>query len=170
MGTLRFARDLARFEEHLSWLAGHGADGRGDKYAGPGGAYADALAVSYGKLITELVAVEENLPDFDSSVAEPIAALIYKALDHAIDRHEQRIAVLRQADDRRDEMRAAEYAEAVRRHELAVTIECPYCGARPGQSCRTSGLTGKSAPKGVHDHTDRHRAATDPEWKAQAEQ
>ncbi|MGO9294781.1 MAG: hypothetical protein ACLP52_13060 [Streptosporangiaceae bacterium] len=66
-----------------------------------------------------------------------------------------------QADYRADQQRReAEYQEATRRHELAVTVECPYCGAVPGLDCRTAGPTGSRYPKGIHDHAGRYRAAT----------
>lgn len=51
----------------------------------------------------------------------------------------------------------AEYAEAVRRHERAVTVTCPYCGAAPGLTCRTVSPGAGGHPKGVHDHADRYR-------------
>jgi hypothetical protein len=55
--------------------------------------------------------------------------------------------------------RKAEYAETMRRHELAVRVECPYCGAQPGAVCRTAGPNGKAHTKGSGDHKDRYRAA-----------
>jgi len=57
---------------------------------------------------------------------------------------------------------ATEYAEAARRHQIAVTAQCPYCGAGPGAECRTtSGPGGGGHPKGVHDHARRYDAALD---------
>ena len=53
----------------------------------------------------------------------------------------------------------AEHAEKTRRHELAVQVECPACGAAPGDPCRTMGPTGPKA-KGLDDHKVRYRAAT----------
>lgn len=53
MSTLKFARELARFEEHLDWLC-----------AGGGGGYRDldsALAASYKALIGGLVELDEHL-------------------------------------------------------------------------------------------------------------
>lgn len=72
----------------------------------------------------------------------------------AIDAEERQ----RQADD--EERWRAAYAESVRRHELAIQVECPFCGAQPGEVCRTTGPSGKRQPKGVHDHRGRYRAAT----------
>jgi hypothetical protein len=66
--------------------------------------------------------------------------------------------------------RAAEYAEAKRRYELAIVVECPYCGSAPGRVCRTAGPSGARTTKGVHVHADRWRAASDPHWKAPAAQ
>ena len=52
-----------------------------------------------------------------------------------------------------------EYAEQLRRHEIAITVECPYCGAAPGDVCRTAGPTGLRHSKGSGDHKDRYRLA-----------
>jgi hypothetical protein len=49
-----------------------------------------------------------------------------------------------------------EHAEAVRRHALAVKVECPYCGASEGAECVTERT--RSAC-GIRDHKDRYRAA-----------
>lgn len=54
----------------------------------------------------------------------------------------------------------AERAERERMHELAITAECPFCGAQPGSPCRTAGPSGKSYSKGIDHHVDRVRAAT----------
>lgn len=53
----------------------------------------------------------------------------------------------------------AEHAEKTRRHELALQVTCPVCGAVPGDPCRTTGPTGPKA-KGLDDHKARYRAAT----------
>ena len=53
----------------------------------------------------------------------------------------------------------AEHAEKTRRHELALQVACPQCGAAPGDPCRTTGPTGPKA-KGLDDHKARYRAAT----------
>lgn len=49
-----------------------------------------------------------------------------------------------------------ERAEAERRHELALKVDCPYCGETADAECVTE--PGR-APLGVRDHRDRYRAA-----------
>jgi hypothetical protein len=46
--------------------------------------------------------------------------------------------------------------EVARRHQLAVMAECPFCGSKPGEVCRTS--PGQYS-YGQHDHKARYRAA-----------
>lgn len=159
MSTLKFARELARFEEHLDWLC-----------AGGGGGYRDldsALAASYKALIGGLVELDEHLDSAGLDAGVPrIPDILARAM--AVYREEE--AASQQNWGERHQAQEAEYAEAVRRHELAMTVECPYCGAQPGTACRTAGPSGAGHPKGVHDHKDRYRAATDPEWKRAADQ
>lgn len=157
MSTLKFARELAQFEEHLSWLS-----------AGGGGGYRDqdsALAASYKALISGLVELDEHLEygGLDASVPR-IPDILARAM--TVFREEETASSQSWEKQRRAEQE--EYAEAVRRHELAMTVECPYCGAQPGTACRTAGPSGVGHLKGVHDHKDRYRAATDPEWKCTA--
>jgi hypothetical protein len=157
MSTLKFARELARFEEHLAWLS-----------AGGGGGYPDldsALAASYRALIAGLVDLDEHLDSAGLSVDVP---RIPDILAQAMAVFNELEAASSQSWQNRRQARDAEYDEAVRRHELAMTVACPYCGAQPGTACRTAGPSGAGHPKGVHDHKDRYRAATDPEWKRAA--
>lgn len=77
------------------------------------------------------------------------AMALYKDLDAQRDRDSET------ARRKRDE----EYAEQLRRHEIALTVECPFCGAVPGAGCRTAGPSGLSHSKGSTDHMDRYRKA-----------
>lgn len=158
MSTLKFARELARFEEHLDWLS-----------AGGGGGYRDldsALAASYKALIGGLVELDEHLDSAGLGAGVPrIPDILARAM--AVFREQE--AASSQSWQKQRQAEEAEYAEAVRRHELAMTVECPYCGAKPGTACRTAGSSGAGHLKGVHDHKDRYRAATDPEWKRAAD-
>lgn len=150
MSSLKFARDVAQFEEHLRWLGACGGD------------LDSALAASYKILIEGLVELDEYLESAGIGAGVPrIPDILARAI--AVYREEQ-AAFLQSWENRRQEGEA-EYAEAARRHELAMTVECPFCGARPGMACRTAGPSGAGHPKGVHDHKDRYRAATDPERK-----
>jgi hypothetical protein len=155
MSTLKFARDLARFEEHLRWLRAGGGD------------IDAALAASYQALIAELVDLDERLQSTGLGEGAPDIADI---LARAVAVYREREAASSHAWEERHE---AEYAEAARRneqavlrHELAMTAECPFCAAQPGAQCRTAGPTGVGHPKGIHDHKERYRAATDLEHAA----
>jgi hypothetical protein len=63
---------------------------------------------------------------------------------------------VRQQNKADRERREAAYAEVLRRHELAIRAECPWCGATPGSRCRT--VPGRHL-RGSGDHADRYRAA-----------
>ena len=136
LNTLAFARDLARFESHLEWAAQQ--TGSYD-YDGT----LRAFARSYQALLGQLA---------DSQ--DPAAAIA-----EAIRVYDQDMTAFVAARRKADARRQAEYAEAVRRHQVAVTVECPYCNSAPGAVCRTAGPSGKSFPKGVADHRDRYRTA-----------
>lgn len=143
MNALKFARELAAFESHLQWAIWNSHDDY-DRGLRP-------LAASYKLLIDELVDLDDpRIPEI---------------LGRAIGLFNERAAAARAAGEEGRKRRDAEYAEAERRHELAITVECPYCGAEPGQGCRTAGKSGAGHPKGIQDHRDRYRAATDPQWK-----
>jgi hypothetical protein len=58
-----------------------------------------------------------------------------------------RLQLARQEQDR---------AELARRHELAIRVECPYCGVPAGAVCVTSPAR---YSYGVRDHKGRYRAA-----------
>ena len=83
---------------------------------------------------------------------------VHVAIGAALDAYAVARAEIREADAREQAAGEAAYAEAARRHELAIKVTCPYCGAEPGATCRTAGPTGQSHPKGIHDHRDRYRA------------
>jgi hypothetical protein len=155
VSALRFARELARFEGHLAWAAAGGGAG----YYG----FDAALAASYKTLIEDLVSLDEHLDAYDLPSDMP---RVPDMLERAMGVFDALRAREDAASRRRSERSAAEYAEASRRYELAVTVECPYCGVLPGRVCRTAGPSGARNTKGVHVHADRYRAATDPQWKA----
>ncbi len=154
MSTLKFARELARFEEHLDWLSAGGGSGRGDLDS--------ALAASYKILIGGLAELGEHLDYAGLGAGVPrIPDILARAM--AVFREGE--AASGQTWEKRRQAEEAEYTEAVRRHELAITVECPHCGAQPGTACRTAGPSGAGHLKGIHDHKDRYRTAADPEWK-----
>jgi hypothetical protein len=162
MSTLKFARELALFEEHLDWLRMGG-----DEFRGPG----NALAASYKALIDGLIELDEHL---DSAGPGADVPRIPDILARAIAVFHEEEAQSRQCREKRREVEEAEYAEAareheeaVRRHDLAITVECPYCGAQPGKVCLTAGPAGVGHPKGIHDHKQRRRAAAEPEGSTQ---
>jgi hypothetical protein len=156
---LRFARDLARFQADLEdWAVPLGDGGWADLWAdqwaaNPNCHLAPAIAASYLHLLDRLTVLGD-----DEAVAQILAGAI-KVYDAAVEVYDA--AASRAARDRdvARQKAEAEYAEAVRRHEVAITADCPYCGAEPGRVCRTAGPSGIGNPKGVHDHADRYRAA-----------
>jgi hypothetical protein len=82
-----------------------------------------------------------------------------EALQVAVTEYDYREAQARQEEEYHQRRWEAEHAEKTRRHELAVQVACPNCGAAPGDPCRTTGPTGPKA-KGLDDHKARYRAAT----------
>ena len=92
-----------------------------------------------------------------------LAALLRHLLDQgdidallvALEAHAKATAKANQVDEDRRARQETEYAEATRRHAIAVTAKCPHCSAQPGDVCRTS----SGATKGIHDHADRLRLA-----------
>jgi hypothetical protein len=142
--TLHFARALARLESELEMAA----CGRG---CCQNTCPAPAIAASYQHLLDGLAGVT-----FGADADEAIELLVADA----IDAYDKAAAEIRQDEEDRRQQAEAEYAEAVRRHETAITVECPYCGSAPGLVCRTAGPAAHgSHPKGIHDHRDRYRAA-----------
>jgi hypothetical protein len=137
VNPLELARYLGRLEAQLEELTRRSQCG----YDCP----AEAAAAAYLCLLDRLTAIG----------SKQILAMVNESLvihSEITERHSRdRKARREQAD--------AEYDEAERRHELAITAECPYCGAAPGLACRTRGPSGVGHPKGVHDHADRYRAA-----------
>jgi hypothetical protein len=103
-----------------------------------------------------------------SEWAATLAFVLRRLLEHGdIETLREAISCYRAAQDgnnaayeRGRARQEKECAEAVRRHELAVKVECPYCGAAPGVVCRSTGPSTEGHAKGVHDHTARYRAAT----------
>jgi hypothetical protein len=82
-----------------------------------------------------------------------------EALQVAVSEFDYREAQARQEEEYHQQRWEAEHAEKTRRHELALQVACPVCGAVPGDPCRTTGPTGPKA-KGLDDHKARYRAAT----------
>jgi hypothetical protein len=88
------------------------------------------------------------------------------AIKAAMDEYD-RLAKDRAAEDEscaehraeQDQWYAEHRAEIARQHELAVTVECPYCGSKPGKTCRSSGPDSIGQSKGIYDHKARYRAA-----------
>ena len=143
---LKLARDLARLEMELKWLA--------DWCPGHGERRAAAAAESYLHLLGLLTEIGDDDGTITAIVVEAVE--VYQAADN---RWRPVEAAEWQREETRQQRREAEYAEALRRHEVAITAECSYCGAAPGSVCRTAGPKGFGNPKGVHDHADRYRAA-----------
>ena len=81
------------------------------------------------------------------------------ALQVAVSEFDYRAAQSQEEQDYHQRRWEAEHAEKTRRHELALQVTCPHCGAAPGDVCRTTGPTGPKA-KGLDDHKTRYRAAT----------
>lgn len=159
MNPLTFARDLARFQAHLEEEAlprgnGFWRDQWANQWvAYPHGELAPAVAASYLHLLGRLTELDD-----DEAVAQMIAEAI-EVYDAATEVYDAAVSRARRKGEAARQQQEAEYAEALRRHEVAVTAECPYCGAEPGRVCRTAGPSGIGNPKGVHDHGDRYRAA-----------
>ncbi|MEQ7008332.1 hypothetical protein ABN028_19345 [Actinopolymorpha sp. B17G11] len=111
-----------------------------------------------------------NYYDFQNGAeyAATLAALLHELIEQgdvstmllAVNKFGEVCHDIRETDEKRRARNEAAYAEAVRRHELAIKVDCPYCGSAAGTVCRTKGPNGSSGPKGVHDHADRYRAAT----------
>ena len=138
--VLRFARDLAHLEGYLEHAVYRGGC--------CGDCPIPAIAESYLHLLTRLAE--------EPAVSAETARIVAEAIDVWLKRGEEE----RQASEAGRQRQEAERAEAERRHELALTAECPYCGAAPGSVCHTAGPSAKGrVPKGVHDHRDRWRAA-----------
>jgi hypothetical protein len=138
VNLIGLARRLAAFESHLEWSVSMFSSSRYD--CDP------ALASSYLHLIGRL----EEIGGDAVTAALAEAIIIF---DSAERRN-------RETDERERQQREDDYAEAVRRHRIAINAECPYCGAQPGATCRTAGPTAHgSYPKGIHDHAGRYRAA-----------
>lgn len=143
---LQFAASLARLREHLEqdyYRARHDDFGWG---------YIDTTGVAIGASYYVLL---DRLAEVEGEAVAPLTAAVAEALDvyHKVT---ARIAETEAARRDREKQR---HAEAERRHALAVRVECPYCGAEPGQSCITRGPSGRGQAKGVQDHVDRYRAA-----------
>jgi hypothetical protein len=146
VNPLTFARDLARLETELKSLA--------DWCPGHGERRAAAAAESYLHLLGLLTEIGDDDGTITAIVVEAIE--VYQATDS---RWRPVEAAEWQREEDRQQRRVAAHAEAMRRHEVAITAECSYCGAAPGRVCRTAGPKGFGNPKGVYDHADRYRAA-----------
>lgn len=82
-----------------------------------------------------------------------------ETLQVAVSEFDYREAQAQQEEEYHQQRWQAEHDEKTRRHELALQVACPVCGAVPGDPCRTTGPTGPKA-KGLDDHKARYRAAT----------
>jgi hypothetical protein len=82
-----------------------------------------------------------------------------KLLYAALSLYDERTSQLDAARDRTGQQWRERHDEQVRQHQIAITVECPYCGVAPGVTCVTSGPNGKGQTKGSSDHKDRLRAA-----------
>lgn len=126
-------RDLMRLGEQVvsltDWLRHSGPHGRDEPYY-------KALGAALERLM--------ELGDADGLAA-------------VIDQLVRALAEERDLWARERAQQEQEHAEAVRRHGLAVTVDCPWCGAPAGATCHTTGATPYSL--GVHDHADRYRKA-----------
>ncbi|MFJ4365087.1 hypothetical protein ACIP4S_13140 [Streptomyces chartreusis] len=126
INTLQFARDLSRLEDHLRWLSSGGGNGERDESS----ALADALLT----LIEQLTNGREATP----AIAAAIRVLDDKRTENR-DRFESRQAALQAYSERR---RAEE--------EVTQKVECPYCGAGPSDTCRSTGSNGAYARSESH--------------------
>jgi len=135
--TLWIARRLARFEEHLAQTSWRGLEF--DEYGRFGGDAA-ALAVWCQKVLDCLG------EGFSSD----------EAILNALDAWQAIRDEVAERDRERDTARARK--EAQRETDEAITrkVECPYCGAQPGDVCRTVGLARNSK---LDSHRDRYRLA-----------
>ena len=137
MSTLRFARRLADFESAVN---------REASLYFPGNESSRSLAQSYVALLKGLIKVDEEYPE----------AGIPDLLSDVIGVYEQGEADLRNRQDAEDARREREHAEAERRHERVVHVECPGCHAPADAECRSR----NGSSLGINDHKARVRAAT----------
>jgi hypothetical protein len=152
VNPLQLALDLARFRSELEEEAA-GVQWPYQWVDHPHGELAPAIAASYLHVLDRLAGIG------DSEAAAAIVAEAIKVYDAAVEVYDAALSRARQKAEAARQQHEAEYAEAVRRHQLAINAECPYCGAAPGSPCRTAGPSGQGYSKGVQDHRDRYRAA-----------
>lgn len=142
VNMLQFARDLADLEEALSDAA---------VSLGPGGEERSAKAAGFLALLRALTDGREPIP----SIAEAIR--VYKETrQHKWDTRAARAQLEREQRER-----------LVAKEEVTRKVECPYCGAAPQTSCRS---TGPSRAVRTESHTGRYRLArglNDKVWKGE---
>lgn len=126
-----FSRDLAALRAELDWLHGH----------------EDHDQTPYGPAVHALEAILDALEAGHDRV---------ESTSHAIT--VWRAAHKTRADQQKhdQEQRAADYARRMAEEETTRKVECPYCGAHPGASCRT---TGALQTVRTDSHRDRYRHA-----------
>jgi hypothetical protein len=147
VNKLQFAHQLGELRNDLAANA-HGGN---DPYDWPD----RAAAAAFLRLLDRLAGIGGR--GSSAVVAAVTEALdVYAAVSAEVGQEQQ---AARQREEASRQRAEAEYAEAVRRHQVAIGAECPYCGAAPGTVCRTAGPSGTGNPKGVHDHASRYRAA-----------
>ena len=131
-----------------------------------------AAAVRVSARALELASeAEREYAEADSLYPSPYAAALAAVLRHlietgnaealhvAVSEFDYRAAQSQETQDYQLRRWEAEHAEKTRRHQLALQVTCPQCGAAPGDVCRTTGSAGPMA-KGLDDHKARYRAAT----------
>jgi hypothetical protein len=135
---------------------------------------ADSEPINGSSLAIELLRIGQYVESFDRRggpsccAAVPALALIFRRLadlgevqilQEAIELYEKLDGEIVAAYYDQQQRWKNRYAEQLRQHEIAITVECPYCGAAPDEVCRTAGPTGLRHSKGTSDHKDRLRAA-----------
>lgn len=129
-----FARDLAQLEQHLEWARGVR---RGD---GQIGDVCDEIATSFLALLHALADGQDPVP----AIYEAIRVLGERS-------HENR-----ELHKTRSARGRADYERRMAEEEITRGVECPYCGAASGSSCRS---TGPARVVRTNSHRDRYRFA-----------
>ncbi|MER5213678.1 hypothetical protein ABT063_24680 [Streptomyces sp. NPDC002838] len=130
INVLAFGRELARFEGHLEYVRSH-ADERWEPAA--------EICAAFLALLRAL-----------SDGSEPVAAIAEAIRVH--DEHVHKSALVRE----RHFARSREESERrMAEEEVSRKVECPFCGAAAGSSCRTTG----AASSARSSHRDRFRLA-----------
>lgn len=140
VNMLQFARDLARLEEVLV---------QASYSVGPNGEERSAKAASFLTLLRALTDGREPV----RAIAEAIR--VY----HQVRQEKTEIWASRA------KLEKERYERLMSEEEITRKVECPYCGAAPQTSCRS---TGPSRGARTESHTGRYRLARgldDKVWK-----